>query len=159
MFMLVHCTLARVAWRFLSPSEDSITMLAQIKSESILDEAALHDVWTLLEEFSKHEDDVLKINYDGFSQVRRGWRSGVQGVWYVPCVCLVVCNRALTWTIGMLAQVQVATRAREMFGPVVDSCFRASLFARFCQARVCSAAMCKAAQTCTQKKTSPMLCV
>jgi hypothetical protein len=30
---------------------------------------------------------------------------------------------------------QVATRAREMFGPVVDSCFRASLFARFSQAR------------------------
>lgn len=71
--------------------------IGQIKSESILDEAALHDIWTLLEEFSKSEDDVLKINYDGFSQASSrvmqspaaGAAVGVAAGQATMCACMV----------------------------------------------------------------------
>ncbi|GFH22756.1 predicted protein, partial [Haematococcus lacustris] len=66
-----------------------------VKQEMILDDQSLHDIWQLLEEFSKQDGDQLKINYDGFSQV--------------------------------------ANKAREMFGGMVDPCFKPSLFARFAQ--------------------------
>ncbi|KAL6750727.1 hypothetical protein V8C86DRAFT_3030734 [Haematococcus lacustris] len=39
-----------------------------VKQEMILDDQSLHDIWQLLEEFSKQDGDQLKINYDGFSQ-------------------------------------------------------------------------------------------
>ncbi|GFH26363.1 uncharacterized protein HaLaN_24502, partial [Haematococcus lacustris] len=71
------------------------TQRDQVKQEMILDDQSLHDIWQLLEEFSKQDGDQLKINYDGFSQV--------------------------------------ANKAREMFGAMVDPCFKPSLFARFAQ--------------------------
>mmetsp|Transcript_5397 Transcript_5397/g.14556 ORF Transcript_5397/g.14556 Transcript_5397/m.14556 type:complete len:474 (+) Transcript_5397:65-1486(+) len=41
----------------------------QVKAESVLDEAALRQLYYLLEEFAVADGDALKINYDGFSQV------------------------------------------------------------------------------------------
>ncbi|KAJ9519895.1 hypothetical protein QJQ45_014622, partial [Haematococcus lacustris] len=78
-----------------NPLPHHTAALVQVKQEMILDDQSLHDIWQLLEEFSKQDGDQLKINYDGFSQV--------------------------------------ANKAREMFGAMVDPCFKPSLFARFAQ--------------------------
>ena len=46
----------------------------QVKAESVLDEAALRQLYYLLEEDAVAAGDALKINYDGFSQVGRSRR-------------------------------------------------------------------------------------
>lgn len=45
-------------------------MRLQVKAESVLDEGALRQLYYLLEEFAVADSTGLKINYDGFSQVR-----------------------------------------------------------------------------------------
>eukprot|EP00967_Tisochrysis_lutea_P016385 scaffold18473_cov16-Tisochrysis_lutea.AAC.4 len=48
-------------------SPDQVVIIL-VKAESVLDEAALRQLYYLLEEFAVADGDALKINYDGFSQ-------------------------------------------------------------------------------------------
>jgi hypothetical protein len=42
----------------------------QLRSELVLQEAELRQIWYVLVEYATKQGDDLRINYDGFSQVR-----------------------------------------------------------------------------------------